>query len=175
MTRSTSGCATTWLMSWKARSAPNFSAEAFAVSACAVHTAFSSKFGNACRAGTWALAPQPLPSGVTKPVSPDDARDFSVRHGRVSQYRGVRSNGESRQRPHAPISALRARLPLRNQHCFGWAPGPAVPFPTDPLADFATLQARVRFAAGQLLILQALNIGSRNHDRSARPDPFVGR
>jgi len=35
------------------------------VSACVVHTAFSSKFGNACRAGTWALAPQPLPPGVT--------------------------------------------------------------------------------------------------------------
>src|SRR5262245_18428582 len=64
-TRSTSGCAAIWLMSWKARSAPNFSAEAFAVSACAVHTALRSKFGNACKAGTWALAPQPLPPGVT--------------------------------------------------------------------------------------------------------------
>lgn len=65
VTRSTSGCPAIWLMSWKARSAPNFSAEAFAVSACAVHTAFSSKFGNACKAGTWAWAPQPLPPGVT--------------------------------------------------------------------------------------------------------------
>src|ERR1700730_10527252 len=65
VTRSTSGCDGIRLMSWKARSAPNFSAEAFAVSACAVHTAFSSKFGNACSAGTWALAPQPLPPGVT--------------------------------------------------------------------------------------------------------------
>jgi len=40
------------------------------------------------------------------------------------------------QRPHAPISALCALLPLRNQHRFVWGPGPAVPFPTDPLADF---------------------------------------
>jgi len=34
--RSTSGCAAIWLTSWKARLAPNFSAEAFAVSACLV-------------------------------------------------------------------------------------------------------------------------------------------
>ena len=50
---------------WNARSAPNAAAEALAVSSCEVQTAFSSKWGRAFRAGTWALAPQPLPPCVT--------------------------------------------------------------------------------------------------------------
>src|SRR3989441_4204379 len=64
-TRSMSGCLTMSSMLWNANAAPYFSAEALAVASCAVHTALSSYSGNACNAGTCALAPQPLPPGVT--------------------------------------------------------------------------------------------------------------
>src|SRR5438128_11973008 len=60
-----SGCLTMSSMLWNANAAPYFSAEALAVASCAVHTALSSYSGNACNAGTCALAPQPLPPGVT--------------------------------------------------------------------------------------------------------------
>src|SRR2546428_6246648 len=64
-TRSMSWCLTMSSMLWNANAAPYFSAEALAVASCAVHTALSSYSGNACNAGTCALAPQPLPPGVT--------------------------------------------------------------------------------------------------------------
>src|SRR5262245_47630687 len=50
---------------WKPRAAPNAAAEAFAVSSCAVQTAWSWYWGRTFRAGTWAWAPQPLPPCVT--------------------------------------------------------------------------------------------------------------
>src|SRR6267143_2378435 len=72
-----SGCLTMSSMLWNASAAPYFSAEAFAVASCAVHTAFNSYSGNACSAGTCALAPQPLPPGVTlAPTIP--TRDLSA-------------------------------------------------------------------------------------------------
>ena len=64
-TRSMSGWAIIASKSWNASSAPKAAAEAFAVSSWAVQTALSSYSGRACSAGTWALAPQPLPPGVT--------------------------------------------------------------------------------------------------------------
>src|SRR5437870_13831764 len=60
-----SGCLTMSSMLWNANAAPYFSAEALAVASCAVHTALSAYSDNACRAGTCALAPQPLPPAVT--------------------------------------------------------------------------------------------------------------
>src|SRR5215510_9858464 len=63
--RSTSGAAAISLNLWNPRAAPNALAEAAAVSSCAVQTAFSSYSGSALSAGTWALAPQPLPPCVT--------------------------------------------------------------------------------------------------------------
>src|SRR6185503_10534218 len=63
--RSTSRSPAMSLNRWNARSAPNALAEALAVSSCEVQTAFSSYCGRAFRAGTWALAPQPLPPWVT--------------------------------------------------------------------------------------------------------------
>src|SRR5215831_16640304 len=64
-TRSTSEAAAMSPNRWKPRAAPNAAAEAFAVSSCAVQTAWSWYWGRTFRAGTWALAPQPLPPCVT--------------------------------------------------------------------------------------------------------------
>src|SRR5215510_4947132 len=63
--RSTSDAAAMSLNRWNPRSAPKAFAEAVAVSWCDVQTAFSSYWGSALGAGTWALAPQPLPPCVT--------------------------------------------------------------------------------------------------------------
>src|SRR5262244_34334 len=63
--RSTSGAAAMSPNRWKPRTASNATAEAFAVSSCAVQTAWSWYWGRTFRAGTWALAPQPLPPCVT--------------------------------------------------------------------------------------------------------------
>src|SRR2546426_806148 len=56
-----SGCATMSSILWNASSAPYFPADAFAVSSCAVHTAFSWYLGSACNAGTCAFTPPAAP------------------------------------------------------------------------------------------------------------------
>src|SRR5688572_23610148 len=89
--RSTSGCAAMSPNRWNACRAPNAAADALAVSSCAVQTAVSSYRGEAFRAGTCALAPQPLPPWVTvAPTMP--TRILSVMW--TSRMRAPRGRGQ---------------------------------------------------------------------------------
>ena len=107
-TRSMSGWEIIASMSWNASSAPNFSADAFAVSSWAVQTALSSKSGRAFNAGTWALAPQPLPPWVT--VAPTIPTRIFAAMLSPSRQPSKAQPGQSRRHAGHPAIRIDAQL-----------------------------------------------------------------